>query len=90
MKYWKISFYGLGILQILFCVSMLTFYFHAALILGYLPKYNQPDPAELDIYKHYLPIITWSGNVWIVSFLFWFLLTITYLILKRKQIRGNQ
>lgn len=86
MKNWKTYFYGLGTIPLIFSISLLTFYFHAGLILGRLPRYNQPDPKELGIYFDYLPIISLTGNIWIYSLIFWLLLTVVYLIAKRKQI----
>ncbi|RED48189.1 hypothetical protein [Seonamhaeicola aphaedonensis] len=86
MKSWKTYFYVLGIIPIIFSVSLLTFYFHAGLILGRLPRYNQPDPKELEIYFFYEPIINFTGNIWVFSLAFWLLSSVVYIILKRKQI----
>lgn len=86
MKTWKTYFYGLGIIPLIFSISLLAFYFHAGLILGQLPRYNQPDPKELEIYFYYEPIINFTGNIWMFSLIFWLLLTVVYTIFKRKQI----
>ncbi len=86
MKSWKILFYILGLIPLGFIISLLSFYFHAGRILGNLPRYNQPDPKELEIYSEYSPYIDLSGEVWIYSLLMWIISTILYLILKRRQI----
>jgi hypothetical protein len=86
MKNWKTYFYILGSIPLIFSISLLTFYFHAGLILGRLPRYNQPDPKELEIYFDYHPIINLTFIIWIYSFIIWLILTVVYLIAKRKQI----
>lgn len=84
MKYWKSAFIGLGILPITFAISILAFYIHAGQILGRLPSYNQPDPKQLEIYANYSPFVDWTAEIWLWSFPVWFLMTIVYLIIKRK------
>lgn len=86
MKSWKTYFYVLVTFPLIFSISLLTFYFHAGLILGRLPSYNQPDPKELGIYFYYHPIINLTGNIWILSFIIWLLSTVVYLIWKREKI----
>lgn len=87
MKYWKISFYGLGIIPFVHLISLLSFYLHAGWILGYLPKYNFPDPKDLALYSVYSPIIYLTGLLWIYSLGFWLLLTTVYLIVKKEQFK---
>lgn len=86
MKYWKIVFWVLGILPIGFVISILSFYFHAGQILGNPPHYNQPDPKELDIYTDYSPFVDWTAEIWLWSVPIWLILSVVYLILKRKEI----
>ena len=89
MIIWRIIFYILGIIPWFFIVSLMTFYFHATKILGYLPRYNMPDPKELNIYSDYSSFIYWSLGIWFYAFLVWLLLTIIYLIVYRKNIKWN-
>lgn len=86
MNYWKVFFHAIAIVSIMFCISLLGFYFHAACILGKLPTYGQPDPKTLVIYGSYSPIILVTGNIWICSLPIWLIVTVTYVILKRKQV----
>lgn len=86
MKYWKISFYGLGIIPSVHFISLVSFYLHAGWILGYLPKYNLPDPKELALYSVYSPIIHLTGLIWIYSLSLWLILITIYLIVKKEQI----
>lgn len=86
MKHWKIALYGLGIIPFVFFISLLSFYLHAGWILGYLPKYNLPDPKELALYSVYSPIIDLTGLIWIYSLALWFLLITVYLTVKKEQI----
>ena len=87
MKYWNIIFCILGILPLGFVIPILLFYFHAGQLLGRLPRYNQPDPKELDIYSDYSPLVDLTGKIWLISFPVWLILTITYLIFRRKHIQ---
>ncbi|HET6559636.1 MAG TPA: hypothetical protein VFG54_20090 [Prolixibacteraceae bacterium] len=86
MKYWKISFYGLGVIPFGFIISLLTFYFQAGRILGYLPRYNLPDPKELALYSVYSPIIDLTGLIWVYSLALWLIAISVYLIVKKEQI----
>lgn len=87
MTRWKIVFYVMGVLPWGFIVSLLSFYIRAKEILGYAPRYNQPDPGNLDIYSHYAPYIDFTMGIWLYSFIAWILLTIVYLIAQRKQLQ---
>ncbi len=78
--------YFFSTLPLIFSVSILIFYFHAAKIIGHLPRYNQPDPKELEIYEIYHPIINFTGNIWIYSFLIWLILIITFIYKSRKKL----
>jgi hypothetical protein len=84
MNSWKACFHVTGIIPVLFCVSLLGFYFHAAYILGKFPTYGHPDPKTLGIYVIYSPMILVTGNIWICSLPIWLIVTATYVILKRK------
>ena len=86
MKIWKTIFYFLGVIPWTFIVSLMTFYFKAGQVLGHAPKYSNPDPKELDIYKYYAPYINWTAGIWLCSIVVWFILTIIYLIIMRKRI----
>ncbi len=87
MKIWKILLYVLGVIPWAFTISLMAFYFHAGRVLGHSPSYNQPDPKELDIYMDYAPFIDVSVDIWLWSFVAWFMLSIVYLIVKRKDIQ---
>jgi len=87
MKIWKIIFYVLGTIPWFFIVPLMTFYFHAKKILGYFPRYNLPDPKELNIYSDYSPLINCFGSIWFYSFFAWLLLTINYFAIYRKNIK---
>jgi hypothetical protein len=86
MKYWKISILGLGLLPLGFILSLLTFYFHAGIVLGYLPSYDYPDPSKLLIYRIYLPLIWITATIWLVSFMFWVILIVLYIIIRKGKI----
>ncbi|MBA5629771.1 hypothetical protein [Moheibacter lacus] len=85
MKNWNRIFYGLGILPWVALIPLLTFYFHAAIILRRLPSYNYPDPKDLDFYESYRKIIDPTSDLWGYSFLLWIILLIIYSILQRKK-----
>ena len=78
--------YLLGLMPFGFALSLSAFYIHATNILGYFPRYNQPDPKELDIYICYEPVISLAGNLWICSVPIWLFLIAGYLIISRKNI----
>ena len=86
MKYWSTSIYGLGIIPLMFIISLLAFYFHAALIIGRFPTYGHPDPKSLEIYDIYSPIVHLASAVWLCSLILWLIIIVTYVITKRKQI----
>jgi hypothetical protein len=85
LNYWKIGFVTNGLMPFGFIISLMTFYFHAYRILGRFPSYNQPDPKELDIYKHYSGFIYSFGSVWIISFLALIVMVIIFLVIKPKK-----
>jgi hypothetical protein len=76
----------LGVLAYVHAICMLTFYFHVAILLGYLPRYNQPDPQTLSIYSFYEPIISITGNIALFAFPLSIILIFVYLIIERKNI----
>lgn len=86
MKLCNLLFYGLALISLIFIISLLSFYFHAAYVLGKFPSYGQPDPKELSFYVYYAPIIHLTLNTWLLSFIPWFIYTTVYVIAKRKQI----
>jgi hypothetical protein len=83
-SFWKTGFLINGVLPFGFIISLLTFYFHATVILGHFPKYNRPDPKNLDSYEVYSVFISTTGILWMVSFFLTIPLVITYLTIKRK------
>lgn len=87
MKNWKITFYILGLSPWAFIISLMSFYIHARIILGYFPHYNFPDPKILEIYSYYSPFILWTFGIWAISLIIWILLTSIYFIIKRKNIQ---
>lgn len=86
LDFWKIGFITNGLIPFGFVISLMTFYFHASIILGRFPKYNQPDPKELDIYKIYSGFIISCGTIWIFSLLALIVMALAYCIIKRKKI----
>lgn len=85
MKFWRISFYTLGIIPLGFIISLLAFYFNATKILGHFPSYENPDPKELSIYDSYSSAITFTFELWAYSILIWLLLLIAHMVIKRKE-----
>ena len=65
MKIWKIILNTFGLIPYLWVISLLTFYFHAAKLLGYFPEFGRPDPKALNIYDDYSPIINLLGQIWV-------------------------
>ncbi|NJX16519.1 hypothetical protein [Tamlana crocina] len=86
MKYLKRIIYLVTIPAIGFSITLLTFYFHAGIVLGKLPKYNQPDPKTLEFYENYEMLISFFGNLWVITALLWLLLALIYLFKNRKNI----
>lgn len=85
MKHLKKLLYIVGIPPLGFIVSLLAFFTHARVVLGFFPKYNQPDPKQIDAYDFYEPIISWTGNIWFYSLIIWLLLITLFLIKKPQQ-----
>lgn len=83
--YWKLLFILNGLIPFGFLISLMTFYFHAAKILGRFPSYNLPDPKELDIYTNYSKLIYAFGNVWIYSFLAMLIMIVVFVPFQRRQ-----
>ena len=67
-RFFKIGFLLFFATAFSFATSLLSFFVHSWIILGYAPNYDHPDPKELPIYTIYSPIIELTGNVWIFSF----------------------
>ena len=84
-NYWKIGFLIHALLPFGFIFSLAIFYIHATAILGYYPKYNSPDPKNLDFYNTYSFLINNTIAFWMVSFTITIPLILTYLIIKRKK-----
>ncbi|MDB5268495.1 MAG: hypothetical protein JWP58_1535 [Hymenobacter sp.] len=55
-------------------------------MLGHSPSYNLPDPKELSIHKYYSPLVGITGSLWILSFLFWVSIVVTYVGIKRGKV----
>ncbi len=86
IRYWKYLFYVLGIIPLGYITSLLSFYIYSRIKLGYLPRYNFPDPKTNENYQEFLPVITITGNIWVVSLPVWIILIVVYLIMNRKHI----
>jgi len=84
-NYWKISFLIHALLPFGFIFSLVIFYFHATAILGYCPKYNNPDPKNLNFYNAYSFLIDITVGLWMVSFVMTIPLILAYFIIKRKK-----
>lgn len=76
----------LSINSVIFLLSILTFYFHASKIVGYMPTYNNPDPKQLDIYQIYSVIVNFTLTIWFFSFLSWGILLVFFIIKTKKRI----
>lgn len=83
----KLIYIG-GLLPLTFLIPLLSFYFHAGIILGHFPSYNNPDPKQLAPYEFYENIISITGNIWVVSFPIWLILLIIYSIKIRKNFKS--
>lgn len=86
MKLWSAYLYVLGLFALLYVVSLLGFYFNAALILGKFPVYGNPDPKELSFYWVYAPIVILTGSLWLFTIMPWFFSVGIYLVVKRNEI----
>ncbi len=82
---WTAAFASLGLIPFAYIVSLLTFYYRAAQILGYAPSYDLPDPGTLPIYRHYSPVINLTAETWLYALVAWIMLTVIYLIVKRRK-----
>jgi len=69
---------ALGLPPLGFISSLLTFYIHAAIILGKFPVYGNPDPKTLDIYAFYSPLIHGTLAIWLYSIPVALILSIGY------------
>jgi hypothetical protein len=87
MNTWSLLLYLLGTLPLGFSISLMSFYFHAAVVLGKFPSYGHPDPKELSFYWVYAPVVYFTGSVWMYSFVFWLLLVIVYLLHGNRPIK---
>jgi hypothetical protein len=85
MKAWKITFYILAIIPLLFISPILIFYFHTAYHVGHLPTYGNPDPKYSDLYNIYSPIVNFSISLWIFSVLPWLALLLIHSSKKDKE-----
>lgn len=81
MLFWKIAFYVVGLIPWGFIVALYAFYFRAWDILGKAPRYNQPDPKELEIYSYYAPYINGLAEIWSWSTLGWIGMIMIYLVM---------
>jgi len=78
--------YLAGIIPFGFIISILSFYFHAANVLGYYPTWDHPDPKELSIYDSYHAIINPAAEIWLIDMVGWILLCVTLIIMTRHKI----
>ncbi|AGC77997.1 hypothetical protein DDD_2870 [Nonlabens dokdonensis DSW-6] len=86
IRFLKHFIYFLSFLSLPFSFSLLSFYIKASNHLGYYPKYNNPDPKELELYSFYSPWIEQFMLIWTYSFLTWFFLMMLYLFIKKSKI----
>ena len=86
MSKWNIVIVILGLLPYGFLLSLLTFYFHVAAVIGRLPFYDNPDPKKLAIYSSYKSIIDSTGSIWMYSFFAWILVVLPYLIIQKRSV----
>ena len=87
MKVWKYTYYTLSIIPWPFIIGLLMFYFHAWYILGHAPTYNYFELRKLSMIDgYYVAIIVLSMCAYTASFCFWFLLSIFYILLLKKEI----
>lgn len=80
MKNWNSLIYVIGIFPWLTSISLIVFYFHARIILGWFPHYNNPDPKELEIYSIYNWFIYIFFEIAGYSLLIWIILLIAFII----------
>ncbi|MFS4467825.1 hypothetical protein [Maribacter sp. 2210JD10-5] len=69
----------LGTIALLFVVSILMFYIHTAVIVGYLPIYGNPDPKDVAIHSFYMPLVYFTLVLWLLSFFVWLLVSSVYM-----------
>ena len=79
-------FYKLSILPAIYIISLLTFYFHTALIINHIPIPSIDDPKNLSIYYFYAPIILISSSVNTFCFLIFILPSIIFNIFNKNKI----
>ena len=68
-------------------LPLLVFYFHAAIVLGRFPRYNQPDPKQLAFYDLYSPIIDFATSVWFYSLLPWLVFLAAFIHINKTSTR---
>lgn len=85
MKAWKAILYLLSVPPLVFSIALLTFFFHAWIILGEPPGYNQPDPKELYIYPEYHTILAPSLFLAFFGFFACVIAVALYIIVNRKK-----
>lgn len=86
-KIWSITFYGLAVAHLSWVISLLTFYFHAAIVLGHVPSWGQPDPKILDIYELYEPLVSLTMSISFISVLVWLGLLPVYMFTERNRLQ---
>lgn len=65
-KYWKILFYILGFIPLIFIISSITFYIHGNIILGYWGM-DGIDPSEFPASVIYQNIVLYSLMITLFS-----------------------
>lgn len=82
LKYWKIAFYILGSMPLIFIISLLTFYIYYGIILGFW-GISGINPYEFPASKIYQHIIIYS---WVITFFCTpiFIITTTFYFIKNK------
>jgi len=85
-KKYNIKLYSLVILPLISIIGLISFYFHAALLIGHMPFPSLDDPKNLSIYHFYAPIIILSSSTNIFCFFIWLLPAIVYNLNRKNRV----
>jgi hypothetical protein len=80
IRNWKFVLSVFALAPFLHTLFLFAFYLHSTIELGYFPKYDNPDPKQMQFYDVYEPIIIASGNIWLMSIILWIPLVLIYWI----------
>jgi len=85
MKAWRITFYSLAVLPLIFIVSLLALYFQTAYTVGYLPYFNHPEQYNTWGGNFLSPIVLGSFVMSLYSFCLWVILLLIHFFNKNKE-----